>query len=165
MLKRDITYTDFNGNTVTDTFYFNLSKSELVEMEYSHKEGLGEMLQRLIETQDKGAIIGEFKKLVLQAYGQKSEDGKRFIKNEQLREEFVQSPAYDALFMELAMDDQKAAAFIQGVLPKEMSEGTVNVQSLVNTGTAPLPVPSAPTGTAPQVFPTTPPGTNPSSTL
>lgn len=121
MLKRDITYTDFNDNQVTETFYFNVSKSELVELEYSYKEGFGEALQRIIKTEDKGEIIATFKKLVLIAYGEKSEDGKKFIKNDELRAEFVQSAAYDALFMELAVDDKKAAEFIQGVLPKDLS--------------------------------------------
>jgi len=121
MLKRDITYEDFNGNTVTETFYFNISKPELVEMDVEYKEGMHAFLQKIIDTKDAKELIVQFKTLVLMAYGQKSEDGKRFIKNDQLREEFSQTAAYQALFMELATDDNAVALFIKGILPKDLA--------------------------------------------
>ncbi len=120
MLKRDITYKDFNDKEVTDTFYFNLTKSEIVELEVGYKGGLYETIQRIIDTNDRGGLVTEFKRIVLLAYGQKSEDGKRFIKSEQLREEFSQTAAYDGLFIELATNDEAAANFIKGVLPADM---------------------------------------------
>jgi hypothetical protein len=120
MLKRDITYEDFNGVEVTEEFYFNLSKSELIELESEYKEGFSGLIQEIIKTQDQKELIKRFKEIVLKAYGIKSEDGKRFIKSEQLREEFSQTAAYNVLFVELATDDEKAAIFINGIMPKDM---------------------------------------------
>lgn len=120
MLKRTIRYEDFDGNTVTEDFYFNLSKSELIELEVQYEKGLADTLQDIVKENDAKNLIAEFKKLVLLSYGVKSEDGKRFIKSDALREEFAQTPAYDALFMELATNDEAAANFIQGVVPKDM---------------------------------------------
>lgn len=122
MLKRNISYEDFNGEKVTETFYFNLSKSELVELEYGYSDGFSASLEAIIEAKDNKALIAEFKKLILFAYGQKSVDGKRFIKSDQLREEFEQSAAYSELFMELALDENAAATFINGIVPKDMSK-------------------------------------------
>jgi hypothetical protein len=121
MLKREIKYEDFDGNEIEEIFYFNISKPELIEMEIEHEGGLGKFLQNIIETKDHRELIKKFKDIVLLAYGQKSEDGKRFIKSDKLREEFSQSAAYSTLFMELATDDGKAAIFLKGVLPKDLA--------------------------------------------
>lgn len=121
MLKRPITYEDFNGETITEVFYFNLTKSELIELEASYSGGIGETLQRIVEAGDNNAIVQEFKKLILASYGVKSDDGKRFIKTDQLREEFTQTAAYNALFFELATDDNAATVFLAGILPADMA--------------------------------------------
>lgn len=120
MLKRPITYEDFNGNTVTDVFYFNISKPELIEMELEHKEGLKSMIEGVIAAEDNKTLIKIFKELVLMAYGEKSPDGKRFIKTDELRTEFSQTAAFSTLFMELATDDGVAITFLTGVLPRDM---------------------------------------------
>lgn len=120
MLKQEITYEDFNGNIVTETLYFNMTKSELIEFEASYDGGVEETIRKIVETKDKRALIEQFKKIILVSYGVKSEDGKRFIKTPELRDEFTQTAAYDALFMLLASDDVAAAAFITGVLPKDL---------------------------------------------
>ncbi len=120
MLKREIAYEDFNGNQVTDIFYFNISKPELIELEVEYDQGFSAMIQGVIETKNHKSLIKRFKEIVLLAYGQKSEDGKRFIKSDQLREEFSQTAAYIKLFTELATDDNAAAIFIKNVLPKDM---------------------------------------------
>jgi hypothetical protein len=122
MLKRDITYEDFDGEKVTETFYFNLSKSEIIELEVGYKEGLQEVLQRIIKTEDRKRLVEEFKKIILLSYGVKSDDGKRFVKNEGLREEFSQTAAYDSLFIELATNDESAATFIKGIIPKDFAK-------------------------------------------
>lgn len=122
MLKKTITYTDYNGVKRTEDFYFNLSKAEIMEMEMSTTGGLAEMIQRIVQAQDAPAIIKIFKDLVLKAYGQKSPDGKRFIKNDALREEFEQTEAYSNLFMELATDSDAAAAFVNGIVPADVGE-------------------------------------------
>lgn len=120
MLKKTITYTDYNDNERTEDFYFNLTKAELTEMELSTTGGLAEMIQKIINTQDTPKIVKVFKDLVLAAYGEKSADGKRFAKTEELRESFAQTEAYSELFMELATDAEAAAAFVNGIVPKDL---------------------------------------------
>lgn len=121
MLKKTITYTDYNENERTEDFYFNLSKAEVMEMELSTTGGLAEMIKRVVATQDQPAIIKIFKDLILKAYGVKSPDGKRFIKRPELCEEFSQTEAYSILFMELATDDKKAAEFVNGIVPADIA--------------------------------------------
>ncbi len=121
MLKRDITYQDFNDEKVTDTFYFNITKSEIIELEVETKEGMDATIKKIIETKDNKTLIAEFKRIILLAYGEKSADGKRFIKSDESREAFSQTAAFDSLFMELATEEEAAANFIKGVLPKELS--------------------------------------------
>jgi hypothetical protein len=139
MLKRSITYEDYNGETVTDDFYFNLSKPELVELEVNIEGGFGRFLQTIIKSENTKALIAEFKKIILMAYGVKTEDGKRFIKSDELREGFSQTEAYSVLFMELATDDKKATAFLTAILPRDM-QGDMN-KALATT---PAPTPPLP---------------------
>ena len=120
MLKKTIKYTDFSGNERTEDFYFNLTKAEIMEMEMGTTGGMAEMIQRIVAAQDAPAIIKIFKDLILKAYGQKSPDGKRFIKNDDIREEFVSTEAYSQLFMELATDADAAATFVNGIMPADM---------------------------------------------
>jgi hypothetical protein len=136
MLKRDITYEDFNGETVTDTFYFNLTKTEIIQLQFGYEGGLEAAIRKIIEAEDGKSLIEEFQKIVLAAYGVKSDDGKRFIKSEQLREEFSQTAAYDALFMDLATNEDSAADFVKGVVPKDL---TAELEKL---GAQPQPAPS-----------------------
>ena len=117
MLKKSITYTDYNGTERTEDFYFNLSKAELMEMEMGTSGGLAEMINKIVAAQDAPAIIKIFKDLVLKAYGEKSPDGKRFIKSEELSQAFAQTEAYSILFMELATDDKAASDFVNGIMP------------------------------------------------
>lgn len=121
MLKKTMTYIDYDGNQRTEDFYFNLSKAEVAEMEMSTAGGLDKMINRIIAEQDGKRIIELFKDLVLKAYGKKSDDGKRFIKTKELSEEFSQTEAYSDLFMELATDADAAAAFVNGIVP-DMSD-------------------------------------------
>lgn len=122
MLKRDITYENFDGEKVTEPFYFNLTKTELLEMQIDYEGGMEALIKQIIRTEDIKSLVGLFKKVVLASYGVRSDDGKRFIKNDQLREEFTQMAAFDALFMELATDEGAAATFVIGVVPQGMKE-------------------------------------------
>lgn len=122
MLKKTITYTDYNGNTRTEDFYFNLSQAEVTEMMLSVDGGLTEMIRRIVAAQDGKQIISTFKDIVLKAYGEKSPDGKRFVKNQELRDAFAQTEAYSKLFMELATDADAAAVFVNGILPPQQAE-------------------------------------------
>lgn len=117
MIKETITYTDYNGVERTEDFYFNLTKAEVTEMQLQTEGGLSEMIERIVKAQDVPQIVGIFKTIILKAYGVKSADGRRFIKNDQLRDEFSQTEAYSQLFMTLATDADKAADFVNGVLP------------------------------------------------
>ena len=117
MLKKTITYTDYNGSERTEDFYFNLTKAEVVEMEMSTTGGLAEMIKKIVAAQDAPSIIAIFNKLILKAYGEKSPDGKRFIKADEISNAFSQTEAYSQLFMELATDADKAAEFVNGITP------------------------------------------------
>jgi len=119
MLKKTITYTDYNGSQRTEDFYFNLSKAESMEMEMSTSGGLSEMIRRIVSAQDMPAIIKIFKDLILKAYGEKSADGKRFVKSEEISKAFAETEAYSELFMELATDADAAAKFVNGIVPKD----------------------------------------------
>lgn len=118
MLKKTITYVDFNGMERKEDFYFNLSKAEITEMELSTDGGLVERINRIVAAKDVPEIIKVFKQLILDSYGEKSLDGKRFIKSKEISEAFSQTNAYSILFMELAVDDVAAAEFINGIVPK-----------------------------------------------
>ena len=124
MLKKTITYTDYNGSERTEDFYFNLSKAELMEMAMSTAGGLAEMITNIIAAQDSPAIIKIFKELVLKAYGEKSPDGKRFIKSDEIAMAFSQTEAYSQLFMELATNADVAAKFVNGVTPSDVDNKT-----------------------------------------
>lgn len=126
MLKKTITYTDYNGVERTEDFYFYLSKADLMEMEMGTTGGFAEMIQKVVNAQDAPAIIKIFKDLILKAYGEKSADGKRFIKNDEIRDAFSQTEAYSQLFMELATDSDAAGKFVNGIMPADVSEKIQN---------------------------------------
>ena len=99
MLKKTITYTDYDGNERTEDFFFNLTKAEIMEMEMSTNGGLTEMITRIIDTQDAPSIMKVFKEIIMKAYGEKSPDGKRMIKSPELSEAFSQTEAYSELIL------------------------------------------------------------------
>jgi hypothetical protein len=143
MLKRKITFEDFDGNPVTEEFYFNLTKSEIIELEVDYEGGLEATLKRIIANNDAKNLIKEFKRLVLLSYGVKSEDGKRFVKSDELRLGFSQTNAYDALFMELATNAEKAAEFVNGVMPRDLA-ALAAAQTPQDKPTGPPPSPLSP---------------------
>ena len=119
MLKKTITYTDYNGHQRTEDFYFNLNKAELVELELSASGGLTVMMDRIIAAEDNPTLFKIFKDLVLKAYGIKSDDGRKFIKNQEVRDDFTQTEAYSILVMELVSDAEKAAEFFNAIIPQD----------------------------------------------
>lgn len=129
MLKKSITYTDFNDNEVTEDFYFHMSKADLIEMEMSHNGGYEKWLKEIVNANDGGTIISEFKKLILSAYGKKSPDGSRFVKTQELRDEFEASEAYSTLFVELITDAGVAAEFVNGVVPKGLKDDMAKLRT------------------------------------
>ena len=133
MLKKTVTYHDYNDVERTEDFYFNLSKAEILEMELGTSGGLAEMIRKIIAAQDGPAIVKLFKELVLKAYGEKSPDGKRFVKSAELSEAFSQTEAYSQIFMELATDDKKAAEFVNGIVPAGLAQ-----EAATNNAIAPI---------------------------
>jgi len=120
MLKKTVTYTDYNGEVRTEEFLFNLSKAELAEMELTTPGGLTEHIKKSAQNKDNVALFELFKDIILRSYGTKSSDGKRFIKSKEMREEFSQTEAYSELFIELASNADAAAAFVNGIIPKDL---------------------------------------------
>lgn len=118
MISITKTYDDFNGVSRTETFLFNLTQAEVTEMEMSTEGGLAESVQRIIDAKDAPSIIKVFKDLVLKAYGEKSPDGRYFVKNDEIREKFMSTQAYSDIFMELGTDSDAASKFINGIAPK-----------------------------------------------
>lgn len=123
MLEKKITYTDFNGNERTETFRFNLNKAEILEMELGTSGGLTQMIEKLVEINDYPQIVKLYKNFILNSYGEKSLDGKHFVKNEEIRNRFEQSEAYSELFMELLSSPEAASAFVNGVMPNVQVTG------------------------------------------
>ena len=122
MLKKTITYVDYNGIERTEDFYFNLSKAEVAEMELSVQGGFSKMLEEIIASKDNAQIVSLFKQMVLKSYGEKSPDGRRFIKSEEIAQAFAQTEAYSEIFMELALNEDKAAEFVNGILPANLDK-------------------------------------------
>lgn len=122
MLKETITYTDFDGNERTEDFYFNLTEAEVMEFELGTTGGLTNLIDKIVKERDNKKIIELFKEIILKAYGEKTLDGRGFIKNDDIRNSFVQTQAYSDLFMKLATDDEAATRFINGIVPKQKTE-------------------------------------------
>lgn len=119
MLKKTITFKDLDGNDVTEDFYFNLSLVELAEMEIT-QEGVSEKLKKIVQSENTALIFTEFKKILQQAVGRRSDDGKRFIKDDEARGAFFESNAYEELFLEWIADGDAAAEFIAAVMPSDL---------------------------------------------
>ena len=117
MAKKTIKYEDYNGVEREDDLYFNLTEAELMEMEMGTVGGLAETIEKITKAQDAPAIINMFKSIILKAYGEKSPDGKRFVKSEEISTAFSQTEAYSQLFMELATDADAASTFVNGIVP------------------------------------------------
>ena len=130
MLKKTITYTDFDGNERTEDFYFNLSKSELILLETTTPGGYVTMLQRIIDSKDNIELMNVFTDLIKKSYGVKSEDGKRFIKNEQVLDDFLSSAAFDEMFTEFFTTENAAAEFAQGIIPKNLADAAAKKSSV-----------------------------------
>ena len=126
MIKKTVTYTDYNDVERTENFYFNLSEAEVMEMEMSTEGGMAESIQKIIDAKDTPSIIRVFKDLVLKAYGVKSDDGRRFMKTKpdgsRYADDFKETEAYSQIFMELATDADAAAKFVNGIVPAKLAQ-------------------------------------------
>lgn len=119
MLKITRQYTNFNGVEVTKDFYFNLTEAELIEMEMGTAGGLAEKLQALINAKQAPEVVKTFKEILLKAYGEKSDDGERFDKSDEIAQRFAATQVYSDLFTLFSTNAQEAAKFINGIVPKQ----------------------------------------------
>lgn len=126
MFKKTIKYTDYNGVDRTESFYFNLSPADLIDMEVE-SGGYKQMIQNIIDSQDIQSLMKAFKELIRRSYGVKSQDGKHFVKNDEVFEEFVSTPAYSNLIMEFLEDTDKAVEFVNGIMPKPANTSGLSV--------------------------------------
>jgi hypothetical protein len=122
MIKKTVTFTDFDGNKRTEDFYFHLTEQELTEWELSVDGGLSGVLTRIVNSQDTKTLIGIFKDLLMKSYGVKTPDGRGFVKNEEVLNNFTCTQAFSDIYMELATDDKAAAEFVNGVMPTSLAE-------------------------------------------
>lgn len=129
MYKMDVTYEDFNGNIKEESVEFNISKMEVIRMQTSKEGGYAEYLERIVNSDNQKEIVEAFEWFVQKAYGRRSEDGTRFIKEDEngtpLINDFRQSPAYDEIIFTLATNEQLAADFVAKVLPQKDLEQTM----------------------------------------
>lgn len=138
MIKKTITYTDFNGNEQTEDFYFNLTKAELAEMELSGEgNSLKASIDRIVKANDGAKIVAEFKRIFEKSYGVRSADGKHFIKSKEEWDKFSSGEAYSTLFMELATDADKAIEFINALVPSGLSNQNAPQQAAPRDGFRP----------------------------
>lgn len=130
MIKKTVQYVDFNGDSQTEDIYFNLSKAEITEMELSQEGALlTDHIKKITEAKDNKELIKLFKDILVKSVGRRSEDGKRFIKNDTIREEFISSEAYSTIFMELAFSDAAAVEFMNGVMPSDLVKAMTSNQN------------------------------------
>lgn len=116
MIKKTMTYIDYNGTERTEDFWFNLTKAEATELEFSESGGITKMIERLVQEQDPKGILQVFKDLICRSYGKKSADGKYFVKSKEQTDAFLQTEAYSDLFVEFMNNADEFSAFFAGVL-------------------------------------------------
>ena len=122
MYKITETYTDYDDNQRTEDFYFNYSEAELTDLQFSVSGGLAGMIDKIIKTNDMPKLVELFRELIQKAYGEKSNDGRRFMKSPELTKEFTETVAYSQIYMRLATDSKAAQEFINKVVPKSMKD-------------------------------------------
>jgi hypothetical protein len=122
MIKKTVTFKDFDGNERTEDFYFHMTEQELTEWEFSVDGGLSGVLTRIINSTDLTKYVEIFKDLLIKSYGVKTPDGRGFIKNKEVLDNFIYTQAFSDIYMELATDDKAAAEFVNGIIPASLKE-------------------------------------------
>nr|DAO14375.1 MAG TPA: hypothetical protein [Caudoviricetes sp.] len=135
MVKKTITYTDYNGTERTEDFYFNLTEAEVTELNLSMEGGMQAYIQKIVDAKSQLELVKLFKKIVLMSYGKKSLDGRLFVKNDDITAEFLAHPAYSQIYMELVTDEKKASEFVNGIIPHGKATQNPSM-NLVDTASA-----------------------------
>lgn len=130
MLKREITYEDYNGVERTEEFWFHMSKAELMKMQLTTGNGLDGKIKGIVKAKSQTELEKFIFELLVNSYGKKSDDGRLFVKNDAVRAEFMASPAYDIMYTELFTSETACAAFIEGILPKDLREAVKNAKAV-----------------------------------
>lgn len=120
MYRTDVTYENFDGEQVTETCYFNLTKAEMLQLQLQYPEGYQVYLQRLVDDNNRKAMIDEFKHILSMSYGERSADGRKFVKSEEISNAFMASEAYSELFIKLISEEGYAEKFMSAVMPKDI---------------------------------------------
>ena len=134
MIKETRKYVDFDGVEREEDFYFNFTKAELLQMELSVKGGFHAYIEQIVKAKDETELIRLFKELLEKSYGVKSPDGRKFIKNAEVLEDFKQTEAYSDLFLELATDADKASKFVNGIFPAVLQAEVEKERKRQNAG-------------------------------
>lgn len=121
MIKKTVTYEDFDGNERTEDFYFHLTEQELTEWELSVDGGLSGVLSRIMNSKDNKKLIEIFKDLLIRSYGVKTPDGRGFVKNQEVLNDFIYTQAFSDIYMELATNDKAASEFVNGIIPAKLA--------------------------------------------
>lgn len=123
MLKKVITFTDYDGNQREEEFYFHMNKAEVIEWLVTNGDyTYDKLIDHMSKKRDGKAIIGVFRDLIYRSYGEKSVDGRRFMKSQEIKDAFMETEAYSNLFVELITDAKKAAEFLNGIIPKDLAD-------------------------------------------
>ena len=130
MHKETITYEDWNGVERTEDFYFNLTEQELVKLDVQENSALRDKIDRITKAKNQKEILDLFEKIVYQAYGVKSDDGRRFMKSKEVKDEFIETPAYSIIYMKLASDADAAAKFVNETIQKPKNQPVADVTSI-----------------------------------
>ena len=128
MYRYHFVYEDYNGVKREEDHYFDLSEPEIMRLNYSSAGGLAEAVERISQEQDGGRIIELFERIIQMSYGEKSEDGKLFVKSEEAKQRFIYSPMYPMLYMKLGTDAEFAAEFINAIVPKKADQKESNLK-------------------------------------
>ena len=137
MVKKTITYIDYDGTERTEDFYFNLSEAEVTEMQLSVEGGMRGYIEKIVAAKSQLELVKLFKDVVLTSYGKKSADGRLFMKNDTIRAEFEAHPAYSMIYMDLVTDEAKASACVNGIMPTAMPSQTPAMEMAATASAAP----------------------------
>lgn len=138
MFKKTIDYIDYNGNKRSEDFYFNLTKAECLTLEMSTSGGMTALIQQLVAAQDLPTLLDLFTKIVNKAYGEKSLDGRRFVKSQEVTDAFIQTEAFSDFFVEISTNTEAATKFINGIIPKGEDNNIIPPGSITENNIVPM---------------------------
>lgn len=120
MIKKTINYENFDGEEITEDAYFHLTKAELLDLEYKEETPFTEYLKQMQDSTTPKTVLHVLRELISASYGKKTDDGKRFVKNEELTNAFVSSDAYSELLFGLLNDPEEATKFFESIMPPKL---------------------------------------------